>query len=261
MSTLTIDLNADMGESLERLADGSDAKLMRHLTSANVACGGHAGDLVTMQQTLELAREHHVAVGAHPSYPDRAGFGRTALTMPISALQECIVEQLNELLTLARQLNIPVVHVKPHGALYHTCNRDSEIARVLCRAVLAIDSQMILVGQAGSPCLSVYREMGLRAAAEAFADRAYEPDGSLRDRKLPGALLDSPDLASAQAVAIATRGKLVTTSGSELATTADTLCIHSDTPGSTAIARVVRERLVASGVSIRSLQALPESTL
>jgi len=253
VSVLAIDLNADLGESPERLADGSDAELMRHITSANVACGGHAGDMLTMEQTLELARQHQIAVGAHPSYPDREGFGRTAFKIPVGELQTSIADQVNALLAIARRLKIPVVHVKPHGALYHSCNRDAEIARALCRAVLAIDSHMIVVGQAGSPCLNIYREMGLRTAAEAFADRAYEPDGTLRNRTLPGALLDSPDRAAEQAVSLVTRGKVLTTSGTELAISADTLCIHSDTPGSAAIARKVREQLAASGVAIRGL--------
>jgi 5-oxoprolinase (ATP-hydrolysing) subunit A len=253
MSPMTIDLNADVGEFRERLADGSDAELMRYITSANVACGGHAGDALTMEQTLELARQNGIAVGAHPSYPDRAGFGRTVLKMPIVELQSSIADQLLQLVSIARRRKVPIVHVKPHGALYHSCNEDAEIARALCRAVLAVDPAMILIGQAGCPCLGIYREMGLRAAAEAFADRAYEPDGRLRNRNLPGALLDSPESAAAQAVSLVTRGRVFTTSGSELAISADTLCIHSDTPGSAAIACAVKERLAASNVSLRSL--------
>jgi UPF0271 protein len=254
MSQLTMDLNADLGESPERLADGSDAELMRYITSANVACGGHAGDALTMEQTIELARQNHVAVGAHPSYPDLAGFGRTALRIDIAELQTSIADQISQLFSIARRLKVPIVHVKPHGSLYHSCNHDADIARALGRAVLAIDPRMVLIGQAGYPCLGIYREMGLRTAAEAFADRAYEPDGTLRNRKLPGALLDSQDRASAQAVSLVTRGRVLTTSGSELAISADTLCIHSDTPGSAAIARAVKERLSASNVSLRSLQ-------
>jgi UPF0271 protein len=261
MSQLTIDLNADLGESPERLANGSDAALMRYITSASVACGGHAGDALTMEQTLELACQNHVAVGAHPSYPDLAGFGRTAFKIPIAELQNSIADQLSQLLSIARRLKVPIVHVKPHGALYHSCNNDAEIARALCRAVLAADSRMVLIGQAGYPCLSIYREMGLRTAAEAFADRAYEPDGTLRSRTLPGALLDSPERASAQAVSLVTRGWVLTTSGSELAISADTLCIHSDTPGSAAIARAIKERLAASNVSLRPLQVTALSRL
>src|SRR5215471_3767817 len=243
-----IDLNADLGESAERLADGSDAELMRHITSANVACGGHAGDALTIEQTMELALQHHVAVGAHPSYPDRAGFGRVSLPMAVRELQDSIAEQINQLLVIARRMKIPLVHVKPHGALYHSCNREAEIALSFARAVLSIDRRLIVLGQAGSPCLNIYRQMELRTAAEAFADRAYEPDGSLRNRTLPGALLDSPDRAAAQAVAITTRGRVTAMSGSELPMSADTLCIHSDTPDSTIIARTVKEQLGQAGV-------------
>jgi UPF0271 protein len=253
MSLMTIDLNADLGESAERLADGSDAELMGYITSANLACGGHAGNAVTMEQTLELARQNHVAVGAHPSYPDRAGFGRIALEMPLAELQSSIADQLRQLLSIARRLKVPIAHVKPHGALYHSCNEAAGIARALGRAVLAVDPRMIVIGQAGSPCLGIYREMGLRAAAEAFADRAYEPDGSLRRRNLPGATLDSAERAAAQAVSLVTRGRVITASGSELTISADTLCIHSDTPGSATIAHAVKEGLAASNVSLRSL--------
>jgi UPF0271 protein len=250
---LHIDINADLAESQERLLDGSDAELMRYISSANVACGAHAGDAVTMEQTLELARQIGVAVGAHPGYPDRENFGRIALDMPHADLTAAVHDQLSELSAIAQRLNVPVVHVKPHGALYHACNTNAEVARAVARAVLAIDSHLIMVGQAGSAALVSYREMGLYAVPEAFADRAYEPDGALRSRKLPGSLLDSPDAAAAQAEGIVVRGVLVTTSTAELPIAAETLCIHSDTPGAATIARAVRDRLAAAGVQIRSL--------
>src|SRR5215472_702853 len=249
-----IDLNADLGEFAERLADGSDAELMHYITSANVACGGHAGDALTMELTMELARQHHVAAGAHPSYPDRAGFGRASLQMPLRELQNCIAEQIDGLLAIARRMQIPLVHVKPHGALYHSCNHDTGVAMSFARAVLSIDRRLILLGQAGSPCLNIYRQMGLRTAAEAFVDRAYEPDGNLRSRTLAGALLDSPDRAAAQAVAIATCGRVTATSGSQISISADTLCIHSDTPDSAIIARTVKEQLGQAGVTIRAIR-------
>ena len=253
MNLSTIDLNADMGESPERLNDGSDAELMRCITSANVACGGHAGDPLTMEQTLELARRNRVAVGAHPSYPDRAGFGRHVIELGEEELQASIADQLNALRGIAVRLNLKVAHVKPHGALYHSCNQGGEIARILARAVLAVDPKMILVGQAGFPCLNVYRELGLRVAAEAFADRAYEEDGKLRSRSLPGALVDSPEEAASQAAEIAVRKRVVTRSGKAFAVEADTLCIHSDTKGAAQIAIAVRERLICSHVRLQAL--------
>lgn len=254
MTVRVIDVNADLGEFAERLADGSDGELMRYITSANIACGGHAGDALTMEQTMELVRQHHVAAGAHPSYPDRAGFGRTSLSIPVGELQEAIADQIDGLLAIARRAQIPLVHVKPHGALYHSCNRDRGIALAFARAVLSIDRDLIVFGQAGSPCLPLYQELGLRTAAEAFADRAYEPDGSLRNRTISGALLDSPGRAAAQAVAIATRGRVTAASGSELPMLADTLCIHSDTPDSAIIARTVKEQLSQAGVVVRAIK-------
>jgi len=250
---LRIDLNADLAESPERLADGSDAELMRYITSANVACGAHAGDAVTMEQTLELAQQLGVAVGAHPGYPDRENFGRIALDMPHADLTSAIHDQLSELSAIAKRLNLPIVHVKPHGALYHACNTDAEIARAVCRATLALDSHLVMVGQSGSACLAIYRDMGLRVAAEAFADRAYESDGSLRSRKLPDSILEDPQAAATQAESIVVRGVVLTTSTHELPIRAETLCMHSDTPGAASIAKAVRERLTSAGVQIRPL--------
>lgn len=253
MNLCTIDLNADMGESQERLTDGSDAELMRYITSANVACGGHAGDPLTMEQTLELARQNRVAVGAHPSYPDRAGFGRHVIDLGMEELQASIADQLNTLRGIAVRLNLKITHVKPHGALYHSCNLGSEIARAVARAILAVDANMIVVGQAGFPCLSLYRDLGLRVASEAFADRRYEADGRLRSRSIPGALVDSPEETASQAAEIALRKQVMTSSGTALAVEADTICIHSDTRGAAQIACAVREHLIRSHVRLRAL--------
>jgi UPF0271 protein len=251
MHNQTIDLNADLGESVQRLADGSDADVMRHITSANIACGGHAGDANTMEQTLELAKQHNIAIGAHPSYPDRAGFGRTSLDISIAELERSVSEQINELIGIARRLDVNITYVKPHGALYHDCNRNAEIARALGRAALIVNPQLILVGQAGAHCLEIYRQMGLRTAAEAFADRTYEADGILRERKLSGALIESPEDAAAQAIAIAINKRVFTSAGSELSISAETLCIHSDTQNAAAIAGAIRERLALAGIAVR----------
>jgi UPF0271 protein len=252
MATL-IDINADLGESLETLASGADFELMRSITSANVACGGHAGDETTMRQTVAAAKELHVALGAHPSYPDRENFGRLETPMAPAALEGSLRHQIASLAKVAEGLGVWLIHVKPHGALYHAGNRDREIALAVGRAVQAIDSRLILVGQAGSSSLEVWREMGLHCAAEAFADRTYEPDGSLRKRTLPGALLDAPDRAAQQALAIALGHRVVASDGSELPLVAQTICVHSDTPGAAAIAREVNRRLKAAGVHIQAL--------
>jgi UPF0271 protein len=252
MTEITIDLNADLGESPEALADGRDFELMRYLSSANVACGGHAGDERTMEQTLAAAKRLNVAVGAHPSYPDRAHFGRLEMPIAPAELEASVRDQIAALARIAKALDLRLVHVKPHGALYHAANCRADVAQALGRAVLASDPQMIMVGQAASSALDVWRDMGLRCAGEAFADRAYQPDGTLRQRTLPGALLDSPDAAARQALDIALRHK-VFAGAVELLVQAGTICIHSDTPGAVEIAREVSRRLKLAGVTIGPL--------
>jgi len=252
METL-IDINSDLGESPEALASGADFELMRYITSANVACGGHAGDENTMRQTIAAAKELKVAVGAHPSYPDRENFGRLESPMPPALLESSVRQQIASLVRVAGRFGVRLVHVKAHGALYHATNKDREIALAVGRAVKEIDPQLIMVGQAGASALKVWREMGLRTAAEAFADRVYELDGTLRKRTLPGALLDTPEHAAQQALAIALNHKVIAGDGSALPLVAQTICIHSDTPGAAAIARGVNERLKAAGVQVRAL--------
>ncbi len=250
---MKVDLNADLGESAERLGDGSDAELMRYITSANVACGAHAGDAAIMEQTLELALRFGVSVGAHPSYPDRTNFGRIAMKIDPAGLTAAVHAQLTELKAISDRVGIPITHVKPHGALYHACNSDAEVARAVCRAVLAIDSRWIMLGQAGTHCLDIYRDMGLPTAAEAFADRMYEADGSLRDRKLPGGVHSEESRAVQQAIDIATRNTVRTFDGRNIDIHADSLCLHSDTPGAARFARLIREKLAAVGVQVAPL--------
>ena len=255
MTELSIDINSDLGESEEALANGSDFELMRYITSANVACGGHAGDERTMFETVRFAKELGVAVGAHPGYPDRANFGRLESPMAASDIEATVRDQIAALAEVAESLGVHLVHCKPHGALYHAANKSSEVAAAIGRAVLESDEQLVMVGQAGSSTLTLWESMGLTCAAEAFADRAYEPDGILRKRTLPGALLDDPAKAAQQALDIATRHVAIATDGSELKIDAETLCIHSDTPGSALIARAVNQALKKAGVRVRSLLA------
>jgi len=253
MSELWMDINSDLGESEESLANGADFELMRYITSANVACGGHAGDERTMRETVRMAQELGVAAGAHPGYPDRANFGRIESPLSIAEIEATVRDQIAALAEVAASLGVRLAHCKPHGALYHAANKSAEVAAAIGRAVLESDEQLVMVGQAGSSTLTLWESMGLSCAAEAFADRAYEPDGILRKRTLPGALLEDPAKAAAQAVDIATRNTVVATDGSELKVDAETVCIHSDTPGSALIARAVNEALKKSGVLVRAL--------
>ena len=255
MGELSIDINADLGESEESLANGRDFELMRYITSANVACGGHAGDEQTMRETVEFAKRLSVAVGAHPGYPDRDNFGRIESPMAAAEIEASVRDQIAALAAVAGPLGVRLVHCKPHGALYHAANKSVEIAAAIGRAVLEGDEQLIMVGQAGSSTLTLWESMGLVCAAEAFADRAYEPDGVLRKRTLPGALLDDPKRAAQQAWDIVTRKLVVATNGAELPVEAGTICIHSDTPGSVAIARAVSEKLRKGGVQVQALSA------
>jgi UPF0271 protein len=255
MSELWIDINSDLGESEESLANGTDYELMRYITSANVACGGHAGDERTMRETVRIAKELKVAVGAHPGYPDRGNFGRIESPMAAAEIEATVRDQIAALAEVAESLGVELVHCKPHGALYHAANKGAEVAAAIGRAVLESDEQLIMVGQAGSATLTLWESMGLTCAAEAFADRAYEPDGILRKRTLPGALLEDPAKAAQQALDIAMRHIAIATDGSQLKVVAGTICIHSDTPGSVTIARAVNQALTKAGVKVQSLSA------
>jgi UPF0271 protein len=226
----SIDLNADVGEG------PGEEPLYALITSANIACGGHAGDDATMREALTRALRHGVAVGAHPSYPDREGFGRVSMTLPPDALRRTIAEQIHALMRVAGSLGAPLRHVKPHGALYNDAASRGEIARVVGEAVLSVSSTLILVGLFGSPALDAWRDLGLRVASEGFADRAYDPSGMLVSRAVAGALISDPAAAAAQAVRLVAKG-------------CDTVCVHADTPGASDILRAVRRALEASGLT------------
>jgi UPF0271 protein len=203
-----------------------------------------------MKHTLLAARKCNVSVGAHPSYPDRQNFGRVSMPIPPEELTSSMLAQIRSLVSVASTLGMRIQHVKPHGALYHDC-RQQPIAEAVARAVTEVDPKLILVGQANSPALAHWRNMGLPCIAEAFADRAYNADGTLRSRALPDSLLANPDQASEQALAIALHHRVNSHDSHRVALAAGTLCIHSDTPHAAAIARAVNERLKLAGFSIR----------
>ena len=231
---MTIDLNCDMGE----LADAPEESLMPLISSANVACGAHAGDRATMERTIRLAMRHNVAVGAHPGYPDKENFGRIELAMPPEEIEDSVYEQVTALVSVAKALGCPLRHVKPHGALYNAAARDRTVAAAIAAGVRRWNETVPLVGLAGSVMLQVWQDAGFRVLAEAFADRAYQADGTLRSRGLPGALITDPAQAAEQALRIARGGA------------AQTICIHGDTPHAVEIARAVRERLLREGVTV-----------
>jgi UPF0271 protein len=264
-----IDLNCDMGELPEAIADGTQEALMRSVTSVNIACGGHAGDEQTMKTTIEQAIRWKVAIGAHPGYPDRANFGRLELKMPLDEVSASIFRQVKALADVAAECASRVAHVKPHGALYNQAVRNRELAAAIAegvkKAVAAenvaaalrrcscLSEDVVLVGLAGSPMLDVFREAGFAVAAEAFADRRYEPDGTLRSRKFEDALIRNPEEAAWQALGIAERGVVIASDGSEVSVDAQTLCIHGDTPGAPEIAATVARSLCDAGVTVSAL--------
>ena len=246
-----IDLNVDCGESFGVWTLGEDALVLRHVTSANIACGGHAGDPLVMRRTLRLCRELGVSAGAHPGYPDVQGFGRRALPMSPEEIAAHTLAQLGALDALARAEGVSLTHVKPHGALYNQAAARRDVADALAWAVAAFDRRLILVGLAGSHLIEAGRAAGLPVAREAFVDRAYEADGSLRARHLPGALIASIARSVEQALSIALRGEVVAHDGTRVSAQADTLCIHGDAPDAPARAEQVRRALEQAGVAVR----------
>jgi 5-oxoprolinase (ATP-hydrolysing) subunit A len=248
-----VDLNCDMGELPEMLADGSQEALMKFVTSANVACGGHAGDEEMMRVTIEQAMRHGVAVGAHPGYEDRENFGRVALNLSAEEIRDSVYRQVVALAKIAEECGAAVVHVKPHGALYNQAAQVAGISRSIAEGVGRWRQDVVLVGLAGSVMLEEFRAAGFRVAAEAFADRRYERDGSLRARKFRDALLDAPEKAAEQALRIAQGQGVLTREGSLVAVNAQTICIHGDTPGAERIAQAVRKALEAAGTMVGAL--------
>jgi len=244
-----IDLNADVGESLGPWPMGADEALIPLVSSVNIACGAHAGDPATILRTVELAVRHGATIGAHPGYPDLVGFGRRDLDMSAADLRASLVVQVGAVSAAARVAATRVQHVKPHGALYNRAAVDPGLATTIAEAIRDLDPSLVLVGLAGSESIAAGRAAGLTVREEAFADRRYEADGSLRSRRLAGAVLGPAD-AAAQAVAIVRDRAVETGDGSRLAVRADTICIHGDSPDAVGIARAVVAALGDAGFRI-----------
>jgi len=234
-----MDINCDMGEIPRLLKNNVYSDLMDHVTSISLACGGHAGDTEMMRELVIIAKKKNVKVGAHPSYPDRENFGRLELDMASEELLSSIWSQVYSLLKIAEEENISVSHIKPHGALYNQAAKDAQVARVIGDAVDRIDPHLNIMCLSGSLMVRVLEDMGLKVVQEAFADRTYERNGSLRNRNLDHALITSPQKAADQARLIIERNKVIAFDGSEVSIEAQTICIHSDTPNAVAIAEEV----------------------
>lgn len=243
-----IDFNCDLGEGC-----GHDAELMPLISSANIACGAHAGDDATIRATLRLCREHGVTAGAHPAYADREQFGRRDLTLPHAELVALVRDQIAALDALARDEGVTLRHVKPHGALYNQSAREPDIAIAVAEAVRAYDRSLIVVGMSGSASIDAAQICGLRTAHEVFAERGYDEDGRLLPRSAPGAVL-TPDATLEQALGLALRGEAVAHGGRVLRLRADTLCLHGDRDDAVEIAQRLHAALTAANVRIQSLE-------
>ena len=244
---MPMDLNADVGEGCD------DAALLPYLTSANVACGLHAGDPAVMAKTVGLALERGVRVGAHPGYPDRENFGRIRMDLAPEAIEALVLYQIGALDAFVRSLGSSLAHVKPHGALYHAAGESREVAEAVVSGVRRAGGELTVVGQAGSRLLEAAQRAGLPRAREAFADRRYRPDGRLVSRTEPDALLTDPDEAARQAVSLARGGFVVARGGERIEVEADSICFHGDTPGAPEIARRVRQALEREGIAVAPL--------
>jgi len=245
--TVAIDINADLGEGMD------DDALLPFVTSANVACGFHAGDASTMDTTVEQALGRGVHVGAHPGHADRENFGRIPVELPAEQVERMVLYQVGALDGFVRSRGARLSHVKPHGALYHQANEFPDYARAIAQAVHRFDASLVLVGAPESLLLEAGREAGLPVAGEGFADRRYRPDGTLVSRREPGALLTDPEEAALQAVHLARDGWAIASDGSRVSVRPDTICLHGDTPGAAAIAQRVRALLAAEGIAVAPL--------
>jgi UPF0271 protein len=246
---MKIDLNCDLGESFGRYTLGDDAAIMPYITSANIACGFHGGDPGVMGATVRLAKQHGVAVGAHPGWPDLQGFGRRVMQLSPAEVEALVLYQIGALAAFAKAEGLALQHVKPHGALYNQAAAEIELAQAIAQGVKRFSPDLVLVGLAGSRLVEAGKALGLRVADEAFPDRAYNPDGTLKPRSEPGAVLDSPQQVAENALRLAREG--VRFAGRSLPV--ETLCLHGDHPGAVDNARLVRETLEANGIKLSVL--------
>lgn len=252
---MRLDLNCDLGEGYGAWRMGEDEAVLDYVTSANIACGFHAGDPATMRHTVAAACARGVALGAHPSLPDLQGFGRREMRVTPDEVYELVLYQVGALDGFARAQGARLQHVKPHGALYNMAARDAVLARAIAQAVRDYDRELILFGLSGSELIGAGREVGIAVAAEVFADRTYQADGTLTPRSRAGAMIEDVERSIAQVLSIVQHGTVTATDGTRVSVEADTLCIHGDQSMAHAFARRLREALHGAGVAVRAVRA------
>lgn len=251
-----VDLNCDLGESFGVYKIGMDEEVLPYITSANVACGFHAADPLVMEKTVKFAARAHAAVGAHPGFPDLMGFGRRNLNVSPAEVRAYVMYQVGALAAFCRAEGLAMQHVKPHGAMYNMAGKDYALARALCEGICEVDDSLILLALSGSCMLKAAEDVGLRAAKEVFADRAYEEDGSLVARTKPGAMITDEELAVERVVRMVKEGKVESVTGKEIPIRADSVCVHGDGEKAVAFVRKIRAALLAEGVEIVPLSRL-----
>lgn len=245
-----VDLNCDLGESFGAYTIGLDARVIPHISSANVACGYHAGDPAVMRKTVAMAARAGVAVGAHPGFPDLVGFGRRNMTVSPDEAYEYMLYQLGALSAFAKAAGVRLQHVKPHGALYNMAGKDASLAAAIARAIYDFDPSLILLGLSGSAMLTEGEKLGLRCAKEVFADRGYNEDGSLVNRKLPGAMITDEDLAIGRVLRMLEHGEVEAVTGKVIPIEADSVCVHGDNEHAVEFVTKIRAAIEAHGMQV-----------
>ena len=248
--TISVNLNADMGEGFGAYNIGNDDAILKIIRSASIACGFHAGDPLTMRRVVQRAKEEGVSIGAHPGFNDLWGFGRRRIDMTPEHLEYLIAYQIGALQAMAAYVGEKVTHLKPHGALNNMAAENAEYAMAIGRAIQAVDPDIIYVANVGSEMEKAGRELGLKVARESYCDRQYDDDGNLTSRKIPGSVIKDPEVASKQVVNMVVNGVIISRNGKRIERRVDTLCVHGDEPTAIAIARAVRDALEAAGVKI-----------
>ncbi len=252
-----IDLNCDMGESFGAYSIGMDEAVIQHITSANIACGWHAGDPLVMEKTVKMARENGVGIGAHPGYPDLIGFGRRNMDCTMTELRQYLIYQLGALDAFCRVNKTQLRHVKPHGALYLTAVENKDVARTIAEAIVSFNPELFyvaLAGEKGRMMARIGEEVGLKVVYEAFPDRAYTNEGTLQSRRIPGAVIKEPELVAQRALRMAAEGKIVAVDGTTIEIEAHTLCVHGDTPTAVELVKTIRETLEAEKIVLKPME-------
>jgi 5-oxoprolinase (ATP-hydrolysing) subunit A len=250
MVMLSVDLNCDLGESYGLYKIGNDEEVLRHITSANIACGFHAGDHNVMMETVKMAKSHGVKIGAHPGFPDLHGFGRREMHLTPQEIYNLTVYQIGAIEAVAKACGTKVVHVKPHGALYNSATRDQVVADAVAHAVLDVNPDIVLFGLAGSLLVKAGKEKGLRVAQEVFADRNYQPDGTLTPRSQSDAMIHDTDAAIRRVLRMVKHGEIEAIDGTVIEIKADTLCIHGDEPKTLEFVVKLKQALLDEGITV-----------